>query len=107
MPWLWEGRLTRPPHGDKPESPQPQLQGMMQGPHLGCLGHQEAPGYPAGSEFKWHQGKNKSDKACVHRGTILACQAHLSVLRYRCSKRQKVCGGKGPKSPVGILEGTD
>lgn len=47
MPWLWEGRPTRPPHGDKLESPQPQLQGMMQGPHLGCLGHQEAPGYPA------------------------------------------------------------
>lgn len=47
MPWLWEGRLTRLPHGDKLESPQPQLQGTMQGPHLGCFCHQEAPGYPA------------------------------------------------------------
>ena len=48
MPRLLEGRFTRrPPHGDKLESPQPQLQGTMQGPHLGCLGHQEAPGHPA------------------------------------------------------------
>lgn len=63
-PRLSEDPLERPSHGYKLESPQPQLPGVMHGPHLGQLGHQEAPSHPA----------SPSEQVQV---------AHCSTARYR------------------------